>query len=63
MDEIPTLEEVELLPKRISRQYRLLIYLQSGGLRIGETPGLRERVSAAGLHPRPLAGQLEGEPR
>ncbi|WP_326812487.1 site-specific integrase [Streptomyces scopuliridis] len=37
-DEIPTLEEVDLLAKHISQQYRLTIYLQSGaGLRISET--------------------------
>ncbi|RPF45713.1 site-specific recombinase XerD [Streptomyces sp. Ag109_G2-6] len=37
-DEIPSLEEVELLAKHISPQYRLSIYLQSGaGLRISET--------------------------
>lgn len=37
-DEIPTLEEVELLAKHISPQYRLTIYLQAGaGLRISET--------------------------
>jgi integrase len=37
-DEIPTLEEVELLAQHISPQYRLTIYLQAGvGLRISET--------------------------
>jgi integrase len=37
-DEIPTLDEVELLAKHISQQYRLTIYLQSAaGLRISET--------------------------
>ncbi|MBD9702132.1 site-specific integrase [Streptomyces sp. ID01-12c] len=37
-DEIPTLEEVDLVAKYISPQYRLTIYLQAAaGLRISET--------------------------
>jgi integrase len=36
-DEIPTLEEVELIAKQISPQYRLTVYLQAGaGLRSSE---------------------------
>ncbi|MCD7439020.1 site-specific integrase [Streptomyces lincolnensis] len=39
-DEIPDLEEVELIAKHISPQYRLTVYLQSGaGLRISECLG------------------------
>ncbi len=37
-DEIPTLDEVDLIAKQISPQYRLTVYLQAGaGLRISET--------------------------
>jgi site-specific recombinase XerD len=37
-DEIPTLDEVDLIARRISPQYRLTVYLQAGaGLRISET--------------------------
>ncbi|MGW4762325.1 tyrosine-type recombinase/integrase [Streptomyces pseudogriseolus] len=37
-DEIPTLDEVDLIAKQISPQYRLTVYLQAAvGLRISET--------------------------
>ncbi|WP_240003109.1 hypothetical protein [Streptomyces cinnamoneus] len=63
-DEIPTLEEVDLLAHHIAQQYRLTIYLMSGaGLRPSEALAFASGVPADRVHQGSLAGQREGKRR